>query len=64
MKKERQNVQERIYVGRIADTMNFTSSLGFKGSGEKDKSILPVLHDSYVFSVAITLSDKWRSKIK
>ena len=64
MKKERQNVQERIYVGRIADTMNFTSSLGFKGSGEKDKSILPVLQDSYVFSVAITLSDKWRSKIK
>ena len=64
MKKERQNVQERIYVGRIADTLNFTSLLGFKGSGEKNKCILLVLHESYVFIMAVTLSDKWRSKRK
>ena len=64
MKKERQNVQKRIYVGRIAGTLNFASSLGFKGSGEKDKCILPVLHESYIFSMAITVSDQWRSKNK
>ena len=64
MKKERQNVQERIYVGRIADTLNFTSLLGFKGSGEKNKCIPLVLHESYIFNMAVTLSDKWRSKIK